>query len=100
MTKKLFEENAYLKECIGKVIHVNLNEVVLDKTILFAFSGGQESDSGKIGGIAIVDSKIEGKDIVHVLEKKADFKEGEEVKVELDWEKRFKLMKLHSLAHS
>lgn len=99
MTEKLFEEDQYLKECTAKVVKVNGKEIVLDKTVLFAFSGGQESDSGKVNGVEIVDSRKDGEEIVHVFENEVSFKEGDEVTVELDWEKRFKLMKLHSLAH-
>lgn len=98
MTEKLFEEDPYLKECKASVKKVNGKEIVLDKTVLFAFSGGQESDSGTVNGINVIDSRKEGQDIIHVLEG-GEFREGGEVSVQLDWGKRYKLMKLHSLAH-
>lgn len=48
--KKLFWENPYLTELEAKVMSVNNNIITLEKTLAFAFSGGQQSDSGTIGG--------------------------------------------------
>jgi len=53
MTKKLFWDNPYLTECDATVTSVNGTRVKLDQTIFFAFSGGQESDSGNIGEINV-----------------------------------------------
>ena len=104
MTKKLFWENPYQSECKAIVTEVNGNKIKLNQTIFYAFSGGQESDSGTINGINVIDAlKIGDKesiiDIEYELEKTPDFKVGEEVEVKIDFEKRKDLMKLHSAAH-
>lgn len=98
-TERLFYQDPYMKEAEAQVQEINSKEIILNQTIFFAFSGGQESDSGTINGINIVDVKKENHKIIHVLEKEPDFKEGDIVKLELDWERRYQLMKLHSAAH-
>jgi len=99
VTKKLFHVDPYLKECDATVTKIQEKNVWLDKTIFFAFSGGQESDSGIINNIPVVEVKKEGKDIIHVLESNPDFSEGDSVKCVIDWDKRNSIMKLHTSAH-
>ncbi len=98
-TKNLFWEDPYLKECGARVVSVNGDEIKLDQSIFYAFSGGQQSDSGTINGINVLEARKEGDDIVYKLEKTPDFREGDTVKVSIDWDKRYKIMKLHSAAH-
>ncbi|MDP3734393.1 MAG: alanyl-tRNA editing protein [Nanoarchaeota archaeon] len=104
MTKKLFWQNPYLTECKAKVVSIAGNKVKLDQTIFFAFSGGQESDHGTIGGINVISAVKQGDkesilDIEYELEKEPDFKVGDEVVVKINGERREKLRKIHSAAH-
>lgn len=99
--KKLFYDDQYQKTASAKVLKIDGNQVWLDQTIFFAFSGGQENDSGSINAIKVVDLKWseDKKEIIHVLESPPTFKVGDQVQLNLDWEKRWKLMRLHSAAH-
>ncbi|RLJ07204.1 MAG: alanyl-tRNA editing protein [Candidatus Aenigmatarchaeota archaeon] len=99
MTLKLFYKDPYLTECDARVLRVRGREVLLDQTIFFAFSGGQESDKGEIGGIRVEEARVSGKDIIYFLEKEPEFREGDEVKIRIDGERRKKIMRLHSAAH-
>ncbi len=98
-TKLLFYEDQYMAECEAKVISIQGSEVVLDQTIIFAFSGGQASDSGTINGINIIESKKNEDNITYILESEPNFKVGDVVKVKIDPIKRNKLMRLHSAVH-
>ncbi len=103
-TAKLFWENPYLSHIKAEATHIDGKKVKLDQTIIYAFSGGQESDSGKINGINIINAVKQGDkesiiDIEYELEKEPDFKVGEIVEVEIDTLKRSNLMRLHSAAH-
>ncbi len=98
-TERLFYQDPYMKKAEAKVEKINGNEVILDKTIFFAFSGGQASDSGTINGINVVDVKKENHQIIHTLEKEPDFKAGDKVVLKLNWERRHKIMRLHSAGH-
>lgn len=96
--KKLFWENPYLTELEAKIMSVKGNIITLDKTIVFAFSGGQQSDSGTIGGFQIIEAKKEGKEICYIIEQNHNLIPSQEVMVIIDWEKRYRLMKLHFAA--
>ncbi|MBI6874411.1 alanyl-tRNA editing protein [Clostridium aciditolerans] len=96
--KKLFWENPYLTEIEAKITSVNNNIITLDQTIVFAFSGGQQSDSGTIGGFDIIEAKKEGKEIFYTIEANHNLILNQNVMVTIDWEKRYRLMKLHFAA--
>ncbi|MCA9486486.1 hypothetical protein H6501_05590 [Candidatus Woesearchaeota archaeon] len=100
MVERLFWEDAYLCECEAKIVFVDGNVVRLDRTVFYAFSGGQVSDSGTIGGIVVLEARktLDG-DIEYVLEEEANFVVGDCVLVKIDWGKRYELMKLHTAQH-
>ncbi|HYE80960.1 MAG TPA: alanyl-tRNA editing protein [Clostridia bacterium] len=96
--KKQFWENPYLTEIEAKVTSVSGDIVTLDRTIAYAFSGGQQSDSGTIGGYEIIEAKKEGKEILYKVDQNHCLKENNDVLVKIDWEKRYKIMRLHFAA--
>ncbi|HLC90166.1 MAG TPA: alanine--tRNA ligase-related protein [Candidatus Nanoarchaeia archaeon] len=92
MTKKLFWEDPYQTECTAKVTSIDNNKVKLDQTIFYAFSGGQLSDEGTIGGIKVLEAKKEGDkediiDIEYTLEQEPSFNVGDTVQVKIDAER-------------
>jgi Ser-tRNA(Ala) deacylase AlaX len=100
MTEKLFWENPYQVEFDGTVLKIDGNKVVLDKTCFFPRGGGQVGDIGEINGIRVVDTqKDDVYTVIHILEKEPSFKVGDLVRGKVDWERRYKIMKLHSAAH-
>ncbi len=104
MTIKLFGEDPYLTECTVTVTEINSNKVKLDRTIFFAFSGGQASDEGTIDGINVTEAVKQGDkeniiDIEYTLETEPTFKVGDLVTVKINPERRCKLRNLHSAAH-
>lgn len=102
-TIRLFHENPYLVSTKSTVLGVKENYVVLDKTIAYPWAGGQDHDEGVIkhrGEVykIIYVGKV-GEVIVHVIDKTPSLKPGDEVVIEIDWEKRYKLMKHHTATH-
>ncbi len=95
--KKIFWENPYLKEFKAKVISVSGDMITLDKTIFYAFTGGQSSDLGTIGGFDVIEAKKYGNEILYAL-KDHTLNAGDNVIIKIDWEKRYKIMKLHFAA--
>lgn len=73
-------------------------DVTLESTIFFAFAGGQESDRGRIGGLPVLAARREGLDIVYTLPDGHPLTAGTAVRVEIDWERRYRLMRLHFAA--
>jgi len=102
-TRKLYWEYPYQKEFDAMVLSVNGNTVILDQTCFYAQSGGQIGDTGEINGVRVVDTiKNDSEEIMHMLEKpaaEAGFKSGDKVHGKIDWERRYKIMRLHSSAH-
>lgn len=96
--KKVFWENPYLTEIEANVKSVEGEVVTLDQTIAFAFSGGQQSDSGTIGGFKIIDARKDGKEIFYTIEQNHGLKTNQNIMVKIDWTKRYRLMRLHFAA--
>lgn len=98
MTQKIFWIDPY---CINKEATVTSSigpEIKLDATIFFAFSGGQESDQGTIGGVEVLSAKKEGLEIVYTLPPDHGLAIGQKVQIEIDWARRYRLMRLHFAA--
>ena len=98
MTKELYYDDPYMKEFDATVVAVNGSDVVLDQTAFYPFNGGQAPDNGELNDAKVVDVQKSGKDIIHVIEG-GNFKEGDKVHGKLDWDRRYKLMRLHTSAH-
>jgi Ser-tRNA(Ala) deacylase AlaX len=99
MTEKFFYKEPYAEEIICKVIKINGNKVFLDKTIFYPQSGGEPGEKGFIENYRVIDTQKEGNEIAHILEVQPDFKIGQEVKCKIDWDRRHKLMRMHTAAH-
>jgi misacylated tRNA(Ala) deacylase len=108
MTEPLFRDDAFLRDCTARVVALTPEGgIVLDRTVLYAQGGGQPGDAGRIVGpdgtpIPIA-STVYGPDrsaIVHVpAPGAATVSVGDEVRVELDWEKRWPRMRVHTALH-
>ena len=98
MTKKIFWENPYLTNLKAKISSVDQVLVTLDQTIFYAFSGGQESDSGTIGGYPVLKAEKSEFEIFYTLPEDHTLKVGDDVDVHIDWDRRYKLMRLHFAA--
>ncbi len=98
MTKKLFWTEPYLTHLETRIAGVKGNDVTVEQTIFYALSGGQESDHGAIGNTRVLEARKEGKDIVYTLEDGHGLKSGDQVSMSIDWERRYKLMRLHFAA--
>ncbi len=99
MTRKLYWEDMYLKDFVGKVLSIDGSKVVLDQTAFNPRGGGLVSDTGVVEGIRVSEVLKEGDDVLHVLEQPPSFKTGDSVHCVLDWERRYRIMKMHTTAH-
>ena len=102
---KLFEENAYLREFKAKIININIEEktIELDNTAFYARSGGQPGDIGEIiqenRNIEVKDTIKKDNKIINIVNKIENLDKGIEIIGKIDWEKRYKHMKMHSALH-
>jgi alanyl-tRNA synthetase len=100
MTKKVFENDPYIKECTAKVISTKIINgstwVTLDQTIFYPEGGGQPSDLGFIDGKPVLDVQIIDSEIVHKIDGSID---KNRVKLAIDFERRFDHMQQHTGQH-
>ena len=108
LTEALFRDDAYLKSTPAKVVAVtDRGGIVLDRTVFYATSGGQPGDTGMLrrpdGSTIAIAATVTGEtkdEIIHVPAEGAVGPEaGEEVVAEIDWERRLKLMRMHTACH-
>ncbi|HTE36493.1 MAG TPA: alanyl-tRNA editing protein, partial [Reyranella sp.] len=105
MLEELFRQDSYLKEADATVTAVEDRGVRLDRSIFYPTGGGQPGDTGLLrwdGGEAkVVDTlKAEGNDVLHVLAPDAPLPAvGTQVHAALDWERRYKHMRMHTALH-
>lgn len=106
-TELLFRTDAYLRTATAHVTAADEHGVVLDRTIFYPTGGGQPGDTGAIvrtdgTRIAVVDTRKGGTPdvVLHGLAPGSPVPNiGETVTLEIDWERRHRLMRLHTALH-
>jgi len=100
MTRKLFWEDAYLREFDATVVSVDGDKVVLDQTAFNPRGGGLVSDTGTLAKMKVLDAIKAGEDsIMHVVEQTNPLSVGTTVHGVLDWDRRHRIMRMHTSAH-
>ncbi|PIN84356.1 alanyl-tRNA editing protein AlaX, partial [Candidatus Micrarchaeota archaeon CG11_big_fil_rev_8_21_14_0_20_47_5] len=103
-SEPLYLKDSYVKECQAKVVSVKDGKfAVLDANLFYPRGGGQPQDTGKLvrGGeefSVLFAGKFEGK-ISHEVDREG-LKEGDSVHCILNWERRYRLMRSHTAAHT
>ena len=106
-TQLLFRDDAYLAIADARVIAVRDHGIELDRTIFYPLGGGQQGDAGTLvrasgERIAIADTrKGDALDtILHLpAPDAARLEPGESVALEIDWPRRYAMMRLHTALH-
>lgn len=98
MPKDPYFDDPYVKEFASKVVAIEGNNVELENTYFFPQGGGQTGDSGTIGGAKVINTVKENGRILHAMES-VPFNAGDNVQCAIDWEKRYRKMRLHSASH-
>lgn len=96
--RKIFWDNPYQKTLMTHVQDVQNTRILLDETIAFSFSGGQESDVAYINKIPIINSEIEVHLIYYTMPLGHGLNRGDTVYMEIDWPRRYRIMRLHFAA--
>jgi len=99
LTRRLFWEDMYAREFDAKVESVDGLRVVLDQTAFNPRGGGLVSDLGTLEGTRVSEVVKEGEEIFHLLEEPPAFGPGSVVHGALDWDRRFRIMRMHTSAH-
>lgn len=117
-TRKLFYDDPYRQGADAEVLWAHGDLVLLDATIFYAESGGQECDFGTISGHTVIDvqdsggtlatvpgaqaavaSIAVGTCVLHRIEGAVTLRAGDRVELAIDWERRYANMRNHSACH-
>ena len=102
MTEQLYQTDSYIQTFDAQVTDVDGQAVALDQTAFYPGGGGQPNDVGVLhwdGGTApVVKVKRRGPQIWHTLEGNIP-PTGTTIRGELDWERRYRLMRTHTALH-
>ena len=106
MTQLLYYQDAYLREFDAVIAAVDGDRVALDRTAFYPGGGGQPNDEGwlTIAGqrYQVTAVKKEGAELWHILAGAVDLAPatvGAGVQGELDWARRYQLMRTHTAMH-
>jgi misacylated tRNA(Ala) deacylase len=105
MTDELFRKDSYIRECDAKVVALGAQAVAVDRTVFYPLGGGQPGDTGSMtwnsGNATIVDTRYgDAGEILHFLaDDSAAPAVGETVHVALDWDRRYRHMRMHTAMH-
>lgn len=103
----LFRDDAYQQSCTARVTAVSEHGIELDRTVFYPRGGGQPGDTGQLCRadgmtVRVIDTRHgEGPDtVVHLPEPNATaLAVGDAVTAELDWERRYAHMRIHTALH-
>jgi misacylated tRNA(Ala) deacylase len=102
VTELMYQTDAYVKEFEAAVEAVDGEEFRLDRTAFYPGGGGQPADRGSVirGGVrspVVGVRKVSG-EVWHRLES-GSLGPGDHVHAELDWDRRYALMRTHTAMH-
>lgn len=105
MTTTLYSNEPYRKHCDATITAVGEDHFVVDQTVFYPLGGGQPGDCGEV--ISSAGERIEVKDtrrlpggeIAHFVDSAAALSENDRVTLELDWDRRYAHMRMHTCLH-
>jgi misacylated tRNA(Ala) deacylase len=102
MTEQLYATDSYARAFDAAVTAAEGSAVALDRTAFYPGGGGQPNDTGTLtwdgGSAQVVKVKRQGADVWHTLQ--GDLPPvGTAVHGQLDWERRYRLMRTHTALH-
>ena len=107
-TIPLFRNDAYLQQATATVVAItDAGDLVLDQTLFYPMGGGQPGDRGVISCAGKADAVVvdtrNNKDvagqIVHKLESTSALVVGDQVTMQIDWDVRYRRMRVHTALH-
>jgi misacylated tRNA(Ala) deacylase len=107
MTELLFRDDGYLRSCVARVIAADERGIRLDRTVFYPMGGGQPGDTGALRlssgqSIRIADTVKGGgpDEVIHIPAPGSTLPDpGTELVAEIDWERRYRLMRMHTCLH-
>ena len=107
MTEEVFRADSYASQCEAVVTAVDENGIQLDRTVFYPMGGGQPGDTGVLRNAAGTEVRITDTrkgdtpgQILHIPELETSaLKSGDKVTAAIDWDRRYRLMRMHTCLH-
>ena len=107
MTRELFREDAYLRTHTTSVVAADERGLQVAETVFYPMGGGQPGDSGTLrlpdGTVLRITDTRKGEapgEILHLVEPGSPLPApGAQVTLELDWQRRYNHMRMHTCLH-
>ena len=107
MTEEIFRDDAYAKSCEAAVVSIDKAGIELDRTVFYFNSGGQPRDTGTLTAadgrvVVIADTRKDRESGRHLhipAEDAPALAVGDTVTAAIDWDRRHRLMRMHSALH-
>ncbi len=107
MTDAVYYTDPYAQSLDASISDIGPDYVVLDRTIFYPTGGGQPGDTGVIGdgsnSIQVVDTRKGDHGAIHHMVEDVgglgSLKVGDSVHLDLDWERRYAHMRMHTAMH-
>ncbi|MFQ5545657.1 MAG: alanyl-tRNA editing protein [Acidiferrobacterales bacterium] len=107
MTEEMFRTDSYATQCEAVVTAVDENGIQLDRTVFYPMGGGQPGDTGVLRNAAGAEVHITDTrkgdapgQILHIPESETPaLKSGDKVTAAIDWDRRYRLMRMHTCLH-
>jgi misacylated tRNA(Ala) deacylase len=106
MTRLLYQTNSYLQSFEATVMGLDLenNALILDQTAFYPGGGGQPADSGVLSMednlYRVKRARKIGPDVLHFVEPSEELPPvGTLLEGQIDWERRYQLMRTHTAMH-
>jgi alanyl-tRNA synthetase len=98
LTERLYYADSYLRDFEASVVERSGEGtlIYLDRTAFYPTSGGQPFDTGRLGGVPVIDVVDEGERVAHVL---ASPIQDNRVVGQVEWSRRFDHMQQHTGQH-
>ncbi|MDE2235258.1 MAG: alanyl-tRNA editing protein [Gammaproteobacteria bacterium] len=107
MTEEIFRNDAYARRCEAQVVCVDEHGIQFDRTVFYPEGGGQPGDSGRLlladgRELPIINTRkgAQPGEIRHLTNGLPDWlRPGMDVGLEIDWARRYRLMRMHTCLH-
>ncbi len=103
MTELLYMDDSYLREFQARVVGVDGDRVLLDRTAFYPVGGGLPSDTGYLlrgeDRYEVTEVRKEGGKVWHLVPGHS-LSPGDEVRGIIDWDRRYRIMRMHTALHA
>ena len=107
MTEEIFRDDPYIKTANATVLAVEEGGIELNRSIFYPTGGGQPGDTGVLrtsdGREVVIGNtlkdRISARQMHVPVDDAPDLAVGDLVTMEIDWERRYRFMRMHTLLH-